>query len=110
MISEDDRFTVFDANILCPKYVNSQQYPYVPTGALAWEHRREIVLNEIHHRDADILCLQEIDSETFHEDFRAVLAHDDYKGIFWPKGRATTMSEKDAKFVDGCAIFYKNSK
>lgn len=34
----------------------------------------------------------------------------DYKGVHWPKSRAKTMAEKDAKMVDGCATFYKGSK
>jgi len=38
------------------------------------------------------------------------LAADDYRGVFWQKSRAQTMAERDAKRVDGCATFYKNSK
>jgi CCR4-NOT transcription complex subunit 6 len=38
------------------------------------------------------------------------LAYKDYKGVFWPKPRANTMSEKDRKVVDGCATFFKQSK
>ncbi|KAF2219868.1 glucose-repressible alcohol dehydrogenase-like protein transcriptional effector [Elsinoe ampelina] len=108
--AEEDRFTVFDANILCPKYVTATQYPYVPSRALAWDRRREMVMNEIRHRDADIVCLQEIDSESFNEAFRPTLARNDYKGIFWQKSRAQTMAEREAKLVDGCATFWKNSK
>ncbi|GAM83270.1 hypothetical protein ANO11243_012560 [Dothideomycetidae sp. 11243] len=108
--ADQDRFTVFDANILCPKYVTATQYPYVPSAALAWEHRRDLVVSDIKSRDADIICLQEIDSDTFHEDFRGTLAIDDYKGIFWQKSRAQTMGEREAKLVDGCATFWKNSK
>ncbi|PNS21362.1 hypothetical protein CAC42_1141 [Sphaceloma murrayae] len=107
---EEDRFTVFDANILCPKYVTATQYPYVPSRALAWDRRREMVINEIRHRNADIVCLQEIDSESFNEEFRPNLAANDYKGIFWQKSRAQTMAEREAKLVDGCATFWKNSK
>lgn len=108
--ADEDRFTVYDANILCPKYATAQQYPYVPSTALAWDHRRDLVVEGIQNRDADIVCLQEIDSDTFHEDFRANLAVNDYKGIFWAKSRAQTMAEREAKQVDGCATFWKNSK
>lgn len=108
--ADEDRFTVFDGNILCPKYVTSSQYPYVPSGALAWTHRRDLVMDELRNRNADIITLQEIDSETFHEDFRPTLAMDDYKGVFWQKSRAQTMGEREAKQVDGCATFWKNNK
>jgi CCR4-NOT transcription complex subunit 6 len=56
------------------------------------------------------VCLQEVDTESYNEYFRVQLAYDDYKGVFWPKSRARTMSEKDAKLVDGCATFYKHDK
>ena len=48
--------------------------------------------------------------ENFHEFFRSKLALKDYKGVFWPKTRAKTMTDKESRSVDGCAIFYKNSK
>ena len=48
--------------------------------------------------------------ESYNDVFRKELAIEDYKGIFWPKSRARTMPEKEAKRVDGCATFYKNSK
>lgn len=97
-------------NTLCDKYATQSQYGYTPSGALHWEHRKEVLLDEIRARNADICCLQEIDAQSFNEYFRPNLAHNDYKGVYWQKGRARTMSEKDAKLVDGCATFYKNSK
>ena len=33
-----------------------------------------------------------------------------YQGIYRPKSRAKTMSEDDARTVDGCAIFYRPTK
>jgi CCR4-NOT transcription complex subunit 6 len=105
-----DRFKVFSYNILCDNYVNIQQYPYTPLGALAWDYRKEQILQEIQAGDADIICLQEVNVDSFTEFFSVRLAYDDYKGVFWPKTRIKTMIGKDAKMVDGCAIFYKGSK
>jgi CCR4-NOT transcription complex subunit 6 len=79
-------------------------------GALMWDYRKEQVLQEIQTQDADFVCLQEVDTDTFKEYFSMKLAYSDYKGVFWPRSRAKTMSEKDAKNVDGCATFYKSSK
>jgi len=56
------------------------------------------------------LCLQEIATDVFRDFFSPELAQNDYKGIHWPRPKAKTMSEKDAMCVDGCAVFYKNSK
>jgi CCR4-NOT transcription complex subunit 6 len=68
-----------------------------------------MILDELNGRDADILTLQEVDIENYNEFFAPNLAQE-YKGVFQAKGRARTMSEKEAKIVDGCATFYKHSK
>ncbi|PQE19045.1 Glucose-repressible alcohol dehydrogenase transcriptional effector protein [Rutstroemia sp. NJR-2017a WRK4] len=108
--TNQERFTVLSYNILCDNYVNPTQYGYVPSKALEWEHRKEEILREIETRDPDFVCLQEVDADNFREFFSVKLAYHDYKGVFWPKSRAKTMSESAAKGVDGCATFYKNNK
>ncbi|RDW83427.1 hypothetical protein BP5796_04918 [Coleophoma crateriformis] len=108
--ASQDKFKVLSWNILCDNYVTPQLYGYTASQALAWEYRRELILQEIQGHNADILCLQEVDTNTFKEFFSMKLAYDDFKGVFFQKTRAKTMSEKDAKIVDGCAIFYKASK
>ncbi|KAF2011738.1 hypothetical protein BU24DRAFT_413361 [Aaosphaeria arxii CBS 175.79] len=108
--SSQESLTALSYNILCDKYCTQTQYGYTPSAALAWDHRKETILAELRERNADVVCLQEIDQESFNDYFRGALAHNDYKGVFWPKSRARTMAEKEAKLVDGCAIFYKNSK
>lgn len=105
-----ERFKVLTWNVLCDKYATPQTYGYTPTAALDWEYRKDCIFQELRYRDADFLCLQEISTESFKEDFSPELAKYDYKGVQWPKSRAKTMSEKDALGVDGCAVFYKNSK
>lgn len=108
--ANQDRFKVFSYNILCDNYVTTQLYGYTPSAALAWDYRKEQILQEIQAHDADILCLQEVDTDTFREFLSMRLAYTDYKGVLFQKTRAKTMSEKDAKVVDGCATFYKSSK
>ncbi|CAK7245607.1 MAG: Glucose-repressible alcohol dehydrogenase transcriptional effector [Sporothrix thermara] len=105
-----ERVKVFSWNILGERYATSQLYGYTPSGALTWEYRKEKILEEIRHRDADFLSLQEITTDALRETFGPELARDDYKAIHYPRSKARTMSEKDAASVDGCAIFYKGSK
>ena len=105
-----EKFTVLDYNILCDKYASPALYNYCPTQALDWNYRRSVILEEIKTYNADFLCLQEIDMESFEEYFRRELAFYNYQGIFWPKSRARTMAEREAKAVDGCAIFFKAQK
>ncbi len=105
-----ERVKVFSWNILCERYATSQTYGYTPSDALAWEYRRDLILEEIRRRDADFLCLQEVTTEALRETFAPELAKDDYKAIHWPRSKAKTMSERDAAIVDGCAIFFRGSK
>ncbi|KAH6889758.1 Endonuclease/exonuclease/phosphatase [Thelonectria olida] len=115
LIQEDvapnlERIKVFSWNVLCDKYATQQTYGYTPSSALNWEYRKDCIMEELRIRDADFLALQEVSTEAFKEDFSPELAQMDYKGVHWPKSRAKTMSEKDSLSVDGCAIFYKQSK
>ncbi|KAF2758127.1 glucose-repressible alcohol dehydrogenase-like protein transcriptional effector [Pseudovirgaria hyperparasitica] len=109
-IPAEDKFTVLNYNTLCDKYATQQQYGFAPTRALAWEHRKELLLDELRARNADIMGLQEMDAESYNDYFRPNLASNDYKGVFHQKGRARTMGGQDAKSVDGCATFFKNKK
>ena len=54
--------------------------------------------------------LQEIETDQFHLYFLPELQKIGYDGVFSPKSRAKTMSEQERRFVDGCAIFYRQSK
>ena len=109
--ANQERFKVLSYNILCDNYVSPLQYGYTPSAALAWDYRKEQVLQEVQEHDPDFICLQEVDTDNFNEFFRPKLKDSgSYQGAFWPKTRAKTMSEKEAKIVDGCATFYKGNK
>lgn len=105
-----ERVRVFSYNTLCYKMATSSLYGYTPSQALSWEYRKSQILSEISESSADFLCLQEVDNESFEDFFSVKLAYHGYKGVFWPKSRARTMAEKDAKVVDGCATFYRGDK
>ncbi|KZF25029.1 glucose-repressible alcohol dehydrogenase transcriptional effector [Xylona heveae TC161] len=105
-----EKLTVLSYNTLCDRYATHTQFGYTPSLALSWEYRKDLILQEIREPDADILCLQEVDMDNYNEFFRPQLAYNDYRGVFWPKSRARTMAEKEAKLVDGCATFFKSSK
>ena len=68
------------------------------------------ILEEIRHYNADVVSLQEVETEQFYQFFLPEFEKDGYQGIFAPKSRAKTMQESEAKYVDGCAIFWKSSK
>ncbi len=56
---------------------------------------------------ADLITLQEVETEQFYSFFLPELKRDGYDGIFSPKSRAKTMTESERKHVDGCAIFWR---
>lgn len=97
-------------NILCDKYATRELYGYCPNWALIWEYRRKSIIDEIKNYAADIICMQEVETEQFYSYFLPELTRDGYEGIFSPKSRAKTMSENDRKHVDGLAIFYRKRK
>ncbi|KAK4157534.1 Endonuclease/exonuclease/phosphatase [Chaetomidium leptoderma] len=105
-----ERVKILTWNILCDKFATSSLYGYTPPTALSWDYRKQRIIQELHERDADILCLQEIATDVFREFFSPELAQGGYKGVHWPRPKAKTMAEKDAQAVDGCAVFYKASK
>ena len=107
--SQADKFTALCYNILCDRYATRQIYGYVPERVLNWEFRKGLILDEIRERDADIVCLQELDKYSYDEFFRTKLSYNGYKGFYAQKSRAETLGE-NAKYVDGCGIFWKEKK
>ncbi|KAJ6217122.1 hypothetical protein RDWZM_008279 [Blomia tropicalis] len=103
-------FTVMCYNVLCDKYATRQLYGYCPNWALSWDYRRNAIMQEIKNFDADIISLQEVETEQFFNYFKPQLAVCGYDGIFSPKSRAKTMTESERRHVDGCAIFFKTDK
>jgi len=44
---ESNTFAVLSYNVLCEKYATAQMYGYTPSWALAWNYRKEFILQEI---------------------------------------------------------------
>lgn len=105
-----EKITVLSYNTLCDSSATQSHYGYAPSRILSWEFRRELILNELKSHGSDIVCLQEVDQGSYNGFFREQLAYSDYKGVYWPRGRAMGMQEEEARSVDGCATFFKGSK
>ena len=107
---EADMFTVVCYNILCDKYATANQYGYAASWALNWDYRKELILQQLIDAKADIICLQEVDADSFDEYFLERLKMEEYAGVHQPKSRAKTMTETERRKVDGCATFFNTSK
>lgn len=103
-------FTILCYNVLCDKYATTNLYSYCPQWALNWEYRKQSIIKEICHYDADVITLQEVETEQFKQFFVPKLEAVGYTGVFYPKSRSKTMMEEERKYVDGCAIFWKREK
>jgi len=107
-LPDRDKFKVLTYNILAESYTSSANYFYCPSWALDWNYRKQGILKEILAYDADIICLQEVESLQYTDYFEPELAKVGYAGVFSPKSRARTMEDWTA--VDGCVIFYKRNR
>eukprot|EP00116_Pleurobrachia_bachei_P003990 sb/3464252/ len=98
-------------NILAEQLATRTKYGYCPSASLSWEKRKELIMGQIRQSNADIIALQEVETDKFYNQFRPLLEAHDYEGTFCPKSRSKTLgSEEERKRVDGCAIFFKKNK
>jgi CCR4-NOT transcription complex subunit 6 len=74
---------------------------------LSWPYRRALIIQELLQADADILCLQEVQSDKFEAELLPELREAGYDGIYRQKSR--DLVGQFGK-VDGCAIFWRVSK
>ena len=103
--------SVSSYNILANRYFKRQRFPYYPHQSRFRLQRRWIVLRELLHLNAQILCLQEVEDWMF--DFlQRNLKSAGYQGTFQPKvgtaGKPTSLDLVDDQLgTEGCAVFFK---
>jgi len=78
-------------NILADLYADSDYtrtvlHPYCPPYALAIDYRIQLILKELQGYNADILCLQEVDSKVFNTYLEPTFARLGFSGVFAKKG------------------------
>lgn len=57
-------------------------FPYCPDEYVAWSYRENLLLDEIIGYNADLICLQELDSKCFKGNFYKVLKREGFEGFF----------------------------
>ena len=102
------KFTVLTYNVLADLYATSELYHYTPSWALSWNYRRQNILKEIVMHDADILCLQEVQSDHFEDFFQGELGKHGYTSVY--KKKTTQVFSQGTYVIDGCAIFFKKDR
>jgi hypothetical protein len=74
--------TIVTYNVLAEVYATSEKHYHCPPLALLWEHRRENLVKEMIQYDADIVCLQEVQSDHFYAFFQPELKKLGYAGLY----------------------------
>eukprot|EP01018_Ginkgo_biloba_P005378 Gb_27365 [translate_table: standard] len=101
-------FTVLSYNVLADLYATNDMYTYCPPWALSWQYRRQNLLREIVGYHADILCLQEVQSDHFEEFFAPELEKHGYAAVY--KKKTTEVYTGTAYAIDGCATFFRRDR
>lgn len=111
-------FRVVCYNTLAPIYATPTIYPYTPSYSLTWEYRKNIILREILSYNADVICLQEVQTDHFRTFYQPRLNDAGYDGIFKAKTRdapawsidLSTPGSTATPSIDGCATFYRRDR
>uniref|UniRef100_T1J976 Endonuclease/exonuclease/phosphatase domain-containing protein n=1 Tax=Strigamia maritima TaxID=126957 RepID=T1J976_STRMM len=99
---DGQEFTIMSYNVLAQQLLelNSRLYVHCNQQILSWDYRKQRLLTELQNSDADILCLQEVQEDHYHEFFVPNMKQLGYDGIY---------KKRTGDKYDGCAIFYKES-
>ncbi|XP_034677251.1 carbon catabolite repressor protein 4 homolog 1-like isoform X1 [Vitis riparia] len=106
--SNADTFSVLSYNILSDIYASRNAHVKCPGWALAWEYRRKNLLLEITGYDADIICLQEVQSDHFENYFKPKLTKRGYSVTY--KKKAMQVYTANQFISDGCATFFRHDR
>lgn len=92
-------FTVATYNVLASAYIQRAHYPRTPAIVLNPAWRVPALVQYISSLKADILCLQEVEAETY-------MSLRTYLGVM---GYRDQYARKHARRPEGCAIFYRGN-
>jgi|SRR5579872_994275 len=100
MEGESPRLRILSYNILAPSYAKPDRYPFTEAWLLAWESRRERLAARLAESDADVICLQEVETYVFAY-LRDRLEPAGYEGLYAQKGQ---------RRPEGSATFYRQDR
>ncbi|XP_020087017.1 carbon catabolite repressor protein 4 homolog 1-like isoform X1 [Ananas comosus] len=101
-------FSVLSYNILSDVCASKEQHSYCPSWALSWPYRRQNLLREIIGYRADIVCLQEVQSDHFDEFFGPELEKHGYDAFY--KKETSEVYSGQPNSINGCATFFRKDK
>uniref|UniRef100_A0A061SKX5 CCR4-NOT transcription complex subunit 6 n=1 Tax=Tetraselmis sp. GSL018 TaxID=582737 RepID=A0A061SKX5_9CHLO len=102
------RFTMLSYNLLADLYASAELFDHCPSWALAWSYRKQNLLRELLSYKADIMCLQEVQSDHYEHFLAPELQRAGYTPIF--KKKTTEVFTNNSYAIDGCATFFRRDK
>ncbi|XP_010549594.1 PREDICTED: carbon catabolite repressor protein 4 homolog 2-like isoform X2 [Tarenaya hassleriana] len=99
-------FTLLSYNILSESSADGRLYNYCPPWALSWPYRSQELLREIVGYRADVVCLQEVQSDHFDDFFRPELYKHGYEALY-KRRTDEVFSGNVHRKIDGCATFFR---
>ncbi|XP_072936524.1 2',5'-phosphodiesterase 12 [Epargyreus clarus] len=103
---EGNSFRCVSYNILADLYCDSDftrtaLHPYCPPYALHIDYRKQLIIKELLGYNADIMCLQEVDSKIFNHYLKPILESEVMEGRFYKKGK---------EVAEGLSCFYRSDR
>ncbi|XP_076017637.1 protein angel homolog 1 [Genypterus blacodes] len=96
-------FTVMSYNILAQDLLEAHQelYTHCPLEVLEWSYRCSLLLKEIQKWVPDILCLQEVQEDHYHDQLHPALSQMGYTCVY---------KRRTGDKTDGCASCYRGDR
>ncbi|KAG7209391.1 hypothetical protein KM043_015487 [Ampulex compressa] len=100
-----DRFRIMSYNILADVYSNTEYskevlFAYCPSFALDMEYRKHLIQKEIIGFNADVICLQEVDTKVYQTHLMPVLSTLNYNSEYTAKNQ----------LQEGLSIFFNKER
>lgn len=99
-LAQSDAFRMVSYNTLAGAFTTEEYsrkvlYPYCDPSVLGIEYRQGRIVHELLGYNADVLCLQEVGTDTFRHFFLPALNSKGYEGCHMPKpGSVSLLSER----------------
>ena len=107
----NDKFTLLTYNMLSPSYMWPQVYTYVPDPYKDWQYRHKLLESELlGSYKADIMCLQEMTSRDYNENWKRLLGSGIGYGSKFIAKSPPLYWEREVDEIDGVGIFYNLKK
>lgn len=102
--------TVVTYNILADRYATAPggMHSYCPPQHLAWQERKQRLMQELLSFNADILCLQEVERPFFEAELAPLMARSGYAALYQARRRRPT--DPPSVPEEGISLLYKTDR